>query len=883
MKWFLHIVLLCFLLIPNKLCAQSEDLRISAEFQDVSLDKILRKVARQYKLKFAYDGKAFRSINSSIKAENINLEEFLNTLLAESEYDYLVIDETIVFYPKTEERSASIQAKRMDFEYTSTIVDKETGERLPYANISVMETGRGTFTNSDGYFTLHHVPSDTSTLEITYVGYEKTYFQLYPNFVKNKLPIELSQNRAILPMVPIYGEQTRMLKLEDEVGSQSIDMNAVKDLPGLGENDVFRVLQLLPGVNSTNESSGNLNIRGGQNDENLVIYDGITIYHIDHFYGIFSAFNSQSIKNIRVHKTWFDSKFGGRASSVVEILGKEGNSNNFSSNVNISSTSGSVTVESPFFGNKSSILISGRRSFTDMIQSPLYKDLFNNLYNSTITASDQLETNTFDSEDTPNFHFYDISTKLTFKPSEKDLINLSLYSGKDKLNINYEEVLEDLNEKSEYNDASEWGSLGTSLRWSRKWSQSYYSNFVLSYSDYGSDLFAADIHSDLLFETVDTLFSDQKTSLKDLTIKFENEFSVDRNDISIGINFTSISIDYLLNNSEEIEVGMFEKKNNLTFYLQDEVAIGDRSKLTVGARTTYLEGTNGMYVLPRISFSRELGENLRFKMAYGKNAQAIRKTSSQNLYLNTPDVWRLSNLEEVPVLISENYLAGFTFEKASLLLDVEFYKRNLDGVIHNPTLYNTSFQSGLDFNPMIGTGEVKGVDVMLQKTIGTHKGWLGLTIARATNTFEELDEVSVPASFEQLYEFKAIYMYGFKSWNLSSAFYYGSGKPYTPIVGNYSLELVNGEVRSIAVLGEFNSGRLEPYHRLDVSIHRSFKIAGAQAELGVSLFNLYNRKNVRDIQYSTVGDPTNPETFSVQERKIFMLGTIPSFNLRIEF
>jgi len=203
----------------------------------------------------------------------------------------------------------------------------------------------------------------------------------------------------------------------------------------------------------------------GASDENLVLYDGFTIYYLDHFYGVFLAFNANSIKNVRLHRGVYEPKFGGRASSILEITGKQGNLNETNVKLNLNFMSAGLHLESPILGERASMMLSMRRSYTDLVFSAPYRQLFNGVYNNSVLPSQSTEVNAFGGDEQPDFHFYDITAKVGFTTESEDRFSLSVYSGRDDLSIGYEEKTIDGRFEIEYNDRSSWGNTGAGLNW----------------------------------------------------------------------------------------------------------------------------------------------------------------------------------------------------------------------------------------------------------------------------------------------------------------------------------------------------------------------------------------------------------------------------------
>jgi hypothetical protein len=266
------------------------------------------------------------------------------------------------------------------------ILNYEKNEPLPFAAVVVLSTGKGTATNEDGYFTVM-VPHDTSTMLVSYVGYLDKKIKLNAMRIQSHLVIKMEKDVEQIEEVTVSLEKERIIRVPDQISTVKISPELIAKLPNLGEVDVLRSFQLLPGVSATNETSAGLYVRGGTPDQNLILFDGMTIYHVDHFYGFFSAFNANTIDDIELIKGGFPAKYGGRISSVMEITGKPADMEKFHGGASVSLLSANGFFEAPFPGNKVSLQLAARRSYTDLIRTGLYNKIFDLYHDDTQTGA----------------------------------------------------------------------------------------------------------------------------------------------------------------------------------------------------------------------------------------------------------------------------------------------------------------------------------------------------------------------------------------------------------------------------------------------------------------------------------------------------------------
>ena len=382
-----------------------------------------------------------------------------------------------------------------NFTLSGIIKDSQTGESLPFASVLIKGTNDGATTNVDGYFTLNEVPSDTSILLINYIGYDDMEFVLSPRMSKTNLVIEIEPSSISLDAVEVVAEREELMKINRfDVSTIKMTPKKIAQLPSIGEKDIMRSFQLMPGVSGSNESSSGMYVRGGTPDQNLIVYDGFTIYHVDHLYGFYSAFNSNAIKDVQLHKGGFESRFGGRLSSVTEITGKDGNQKNFNIGGDLSLLSFNAFVEIPI-GDKFSSIVAYRRSY----KGPIYNNIFDQFNEDSSESSTQTQQGSLLSrargrgfsveETTFTSYFYDLNGKLTFRPNDKDQFSLSFFNGTDKLDdgfgVDTPSFLADrgINFNVNIIDLTNYGNLGSSFKWSRKWSPKLYGNTIFSYSN----------------------------------------------------------------------------------------------------------------------------------------------------------------------------------------------------------------------------------------------------------------------------------------------------------------------------------------------------------------------------------------------------------------
>jgi ferric enterobactin receptor len=557
----LPLILLIALLFVSQ-ATLGQNIVINENFENVQLAKVLKKLRSEYKLKIAYDNQLVRDVMINQKLENIPLKEALEIILSNTKLTYRFINGKVILLPKPEETIVIDRPiSGSNINVSGVIKDRESGETLPNASIRIAGSNKGTISNTDGYFTIIQVP-DTSTLIINYLGYQAKKIPLREVSNLSNIGIDLESELKVLDEVTITDQSDVPLEVKERVSKAAFDPRALASLPSLGGQDMFRTLQLMPGVSSTNESSAGLVIRGSIPSQNLVLLDGFTIYHLDHFFGVFSGINADIIKDVQIYKGGFDAKYGGRVAGVVDITGRSGSPNKakFSVGANLMSVNAAADVP---ITKKISLLFAFRRAYTDVIQSNLYKKLFAIARDTDEQIKRPVDIPKLEQVE-PQFYFYDINSKITFRPSQKDHISLSIYGGKDDLSSDRDTLVSipanQVSYREGLSERTEWGNDGLSLRWGRQWNEKFYSNLKIS----GSSFFRNyNFLFDYLFSTPDSIESGNfgfalRNKVEDSNISFDNELIISE---KVALEFGFSGMEYNISSKSVVNTQTTDSTN----------------------------------------------------------------------------------------------------------------------------------------------------------------------------------------------------------------------------------------------------------------------------------------------------------------------------------
>ena len=777
--------------------------------------------------------------------------------------------------------------------------DAKNGEPLPYVLITVTETSRRTVSNLDGYFVLVNEPVGDGKLTLQHIGYLPDTIPFANHSGDNPI-IEIHLNPSILVLegVTVTANAELLDVSKKEASLVSISPQQIRRLPGLGEADIFRSLQLLPGITGSSDGESGLYVRGGTPDQNLILLDGMTIYHVDHFFGFFSAFNADAIKDIQLYKGGFPAQYGGRISSVVNLTGKTGNINKPQFGVSANLLSTSVLLELPLW-HKGTFLFAARRSYTDFIRSSLYKDIYK------LTTGEKPASmsgtgqgpgsqggppggNMTNTEFQPKFYFYDLNSKITLNLSAKDILSLSFYSGKDNLDksqdlsdLGLQDPGTDVSVSLKTTDLSKWGNLGGSTKWARQWNNRIHTDFLLSSSKYFSTFNKDRVMSVIIQAEDDTTGSGvgfasssyENNIVKDVTGRFDVIWNVSNQHTVKGgtwISYFNSEYTYMLDDSIPL-LDRNDKATLAAFYLQDTWLLG-KAELTAGLRTSYYSKTHKIYWEPRIGLTVPLTPHFSIKGAWGMYYQYVNQIVNENVLEGSRDFWMLTDKNLKPTY-SMHSILGVSYELADWLFSIEGYHKTMDNLVE----FTRRFSNQADYSDyfFIGGGTSKGIEFLAQKKHGKLSGWLSYTLAKVEHTFPSLNSgYPFPASNDRHHEAKAVVMYSLKSWTFSATSVFASGKAFTAPESQYSLEMLDGDVISYIHVGKKNSSRLPNYYRLDLSISRQFSFKKINIDAGISTFNTTNHRNVWYKEY-------NLETVPVTVSDALMLGFTPTFYFKL--
>lgn len=776
--------------------------------------------------------------------------------------------------------AAQDQAENEPLQVRGTVKAND-GTLLTGVEVSIKETGISVTTNDIGQYVILDPPKGTFTLVASIEGFDKRETEIEFFDVSRVVNFTLTISE-IKYEVTVRADMPELMDASSAIGVVSIEPRQLTSLPSLGEKDIFRSIQMMPGVSASNEASSGLYVRGGTPDQNLVLLDGMNIYEVDHFYGIFSAFNSNAVSNITMHKGAFESEYGERLSSVVDMTGRSGIGDTPVIGGGASFLSANGYVDIPI-GDSGSFMIAGRKSYNTFLSNQIHDAYDSSLSQGFGSGRGGGPGTNFETQ--PVASFWDMNLRANFDLGSKDSLIFAGYFGRDNLDnsrINemgsvelafsgrYQEnddVPESLT--MDIGDISNWGNNAGSVNWVRTWSN----NFTTIATGSASDFFR-DYDRTTTITEVDNDGNEldpvergslEQNSVRDYTFKLTNYYTpFTSHNLVFGAQATQTEVEYFYEMTQSAStIDNSWSGSTYSVFAKDIFSPVDWLTITPGIRATYYDVTEETYLDPRLALTLRLNDEISLKAGGGEYHQFTSRLLRENPMEGDKWFWMMADDELIPVSKARNLVAGVSWENPEYLLNVEYYDRQLSGLTE---FASTRFRPGrddtIDLYKQFYTGEgySRGVEFLFQKKFGQHTGWATYTRGEVEYDFPGFQDKPFPASHDSTDEFKVVDSYKWRNFIFSGTWIYATGKPFTAPTGDIDeFEVIgpDGETRIFeqVELGDKNGFRLPAYHRLDLSAKWDFLDKGGnRGDIGVAVFNAYNNSNVWRYEYQAFDD-----------------------------
>ena len=725
------------------------------------------------------------------------------------------------------------------------ISDQRSGETLISANIALLETGRGTSTNTSGYYSLTNIEPGTYTLVATYIGYRRyeQEIELEPG-QSLRLDIEMISEGIELEEITVRSEAEQ--EEQRNIGVSQIQTQLIRELPAVLEPDVFRSVQLLPGVKAASDFSSGLYVRGGSPDQTLILLDETTVYNPSHFFGFYSTFNPDAVKDIRLYKGGYPAEYGGRLGSVLTVFNKDGNRNEFGGTASIGLLASRAMIEGPYrYG-----------SWMFAIRRSTLEPLLAILRNQTDNIPD-------------SFYFVDINSKINIDASDNDRVSVAFYTGNDKVSvpINDDAII-----------GLDYGNRTISANWRHIYSGNLFGTLTLTGSRY---------FNEPRFTIGGTNF-ERNNEIQDYSIKADFEYTPDGyHTLSAGIWSGSLTLDFRDRFDDQDTFNNRIQSYYTSFYIQDRWRPTDEWIITGGIRGNYFSEGDYLRFEPRMSLEYRPGSRVRLQAAYGRYYQFL--TLITNEAFAGFDLW-LTTDEGVPPSYGDQFILGAkTIPFENYGLDIELYYRTMRDLFElNPFVTDAA---GLDYPDLFrfGRGYAYGVELFFERQEGPLTGFLGYTFGITRRKFPGFNSMVLddpanarfyPPKYDRTHDLNLVLNYDISdNWRATSVFSFATGQAFTEPTGRTQLSNIpwSGTVRETFIVENLNASRLPSYHRLDLGISRFGSFFGlAEAEWQFQVINAYSRRNIWFYQYDFDENP-------VRRNDIGLLPVIPAISYTVTF
>lgn len=749
------------------------------------------------------------------------------------------------------------------------VKDSKTGEEMIGASVYIKEIKTGASTNAYGFYSISLDPGNYNVV-YSFIGYAtiEKEVSLTANIVIN---IELEELSKVTAEVTITGEKSNDNITKTEMSVVKLDAKSIQKIPALmGEVDIIKAVQLLPGVQSAGEGSSGFSVRGGSTDQNLIILDEATVYNASHLMGFFSVFNNDVVKDVKLYKGDIPAEYGGRLSSLLDVRMKEGNMKSFSGTGGIGTISSRLTFEGPIIKDKSSFVISARRSYADIFLP--------------LSSNEAIRHN--------SLYFYDLNAKANYIVNENNRVFISGYMGRDVFKIGEKDPFE-----------MSWGNRTFTSRWNHLFSEKLFSNFTVLISDYNYLLgqkaavqgfeWTSDLHDKCLKADFGWFINSNNT----MKFGMQSTYHTFEPGIAKGSGNQSIFNEIKVPSSNALEHAVFvSNEQKINALLSVNYGFRFTAFQNMGEATIYNYDKNynsidstvyGAWDIfntftgfePRLSFNYLLNEVSSIKGSYSRTKQYLHLAS--NSTAGSPlDVWLPSTPNLKPQTANQASLGYFrNFNRDMFEASFEAYYKRMDNQIdfkdHAMIMLNPKIEGEI----RVGEAQSFGFEFLLRKQAGKLNGWVSYTFSKTMRKVQEINNGKwYPAPYDKTHNVSIVTNFQInEQWSVSATWVYSTGTPVTFPTGRFQY----GNM-VVPVYSDRNSYRMPDYHRLDAGVTYDFKKKPGkrlESSLNLSVYNLYYRKNAYMIQFTQNKD--NPDV--TEAYKVYLFPIIPALTYNLHF
>ncbi|MCD7930089.1 MAG: TonB-dependent receptor [Tannerellaceae bacterium] len=875
------IFLSVFLLNTDRITAGNQVNKITLDLKSGTLKEFIREIEQQTQLIFIYGEDIDPATPLTCVTNNNLLTDVLHETLSPLSISHLIRDKHIIL-----NRQPVKSGEEKTYTISGYILDAVSHETLIGAHLFASNINEGTVTNEFGFYSIT-LPAGSIQLNCTYIGFQPGVREIELN--KNiSLTIYLNPSNE-LDAVVVYGTKPETGIKATQMGAMDISLTAINNTPTLlGEADIMKTIQMMPGVQAGTEGSAGIHVRGGGPDENLILMDGVPLYNVEHLFGFFSVFTPEAIKKVSLFKGSFPARFGGRLSSVIDIRTNDGDMQRFHGTVGIGLLSSKIQLEGPIVKERTSFHVSARRSYWDLVARPFMHE-----------------------DDKFGYYFYDVNAKINHRFNDRSRIFLSVYNGKDKLYSRYEDDYQGYLSKDEIN--TRWGNFMTALKWNYQLSPKLFSNTTVAYTEY---MFTAesDYRERSLKHHINTEYWSQYSSgIQDWSYQFDLDYHPSpQHHIKTGIGYlyhcfkpevetSRIKTEEDNTTTEQVHNSLSSNKtfgHEVSLYAEDNFDIGTRFSVNAGLHISLFNVPSKTYasLQPRISGRYQLTNHTALKAAYTKMSQYSHLLSNYLITMPT-DLWVPTTAQIKPMQAHQYSIGAYYTRLKGWEFSAESYYKSMHNVLE--------YKDGASFlgsshnredKVEMGNGRAMGIEFMAEKTTGKTTGWIAYTLAKSDRKFSE-DGINngkrFPYKYDRRYHINVSLNHKFSDkMDIGASWEFYTGGTTTiaeqvtliPYPDKSGEPWWTGTQQEADYIENRNNYRMPESHRLNIGINFHKKKKYGIRTWNISVYNIYNAMNptflYRTTEYEGSGE--NYQTRTVL-KKVSILPFIPSVSYIYKF
>ena len=814
--------------------AQKAETKLSFSIRNATLEEFVKRIENSTGFSFIYGEEVKINHRLTLDVKQKTIPEILNLAFANEPVKYQITGRHILLQKK---KQKPVSRK---FTISGYVTDGTSSETLIGANILESRQQQGTTTNPYGFYSIT-LPAGETELSFSYLGYTTRQYKL--ELSKDTLINVLMQDNNQLEEVVIISDKAEAGITATQMGAQEIPIAQIKNTPSiLGEADVMKTIQLMPGLQAGVEGSAGLYVRGGGPDQNLILLDGVPVYNVDHLFGFFSVFTPEAVKKVTLFKSSFPARFGGRLSSVVDVRSNDGDMKKYHGTLSIGLLSSKIQLEGPIIRDKTSFNISARRSYIDLIAKPFMPK-----------------------DDKISYYFYDINAKINHKFSDRSRLFLNFYNGKDSYYFKTTD-----SSSSMYKDkmSLNWGNTIATARWNYIFNQKLFSNTTVAYNKYRMDANSTVYTKTSLLESISesNYHSNYHSGICDWSYLIDFDYNpTPAHHIKFGAGYLHHDFrpEVATSKIQEKEDGitkqdtLYNSISNSTIqahevsaYIEDNFDIGSRLRMNVGLHLSMfrVQKRNYFSAQPRVSARYQLTRHTALKASYTKMSQYIHLLSSTPISMPT-DLWVPVTSKIKPMQAHQYSLGSYYTGLPGWEFSVEGYYKQMRNVLeYKEGVSFLGSSSGWENKVEMGKGRSMGIEFMAQKTTGKTTGWIAYTLAKRDRKFAVggiNNGERFPYKYDRRHNLSLVVNHKFSNRiDIGASWIFSTGGTAT-IAEEVTAIIRPGEdaIQQKDYIEKRNNYRLPASHRLNIGVNFNKKTKHGVRTWNISLYNAYNAMN----------------------------------------